>query len=93
MSYSEIKNLLQSGMPREVIAAGLALGIPAESIENVYFGSYADDENFAQGYADDTGAMEKELSWPYTCIDWKEAAEELMSDFIEKDGHYFNKNY
>lgn len=93
MAYSEIKNLLQSGMSREVIAAGLALGIPAENIEEAYYGSYPDDKSFAQEYAENIGAIEKELPWPHTCIDWDEAAEELMQDFVEQDGHYFSKYY
>ena len=93
MSYSKIKTLLQSGMPREVIAAGLACGIPAEKIEDAYFGEYSSDESFAREFAENIGAMQDSSSWPYTCIDWEQAANELMFDFSSDNGHYFSNNY
>lgn len=45
-------------------------------------------ETYARQFADDIGATGKELSWPFTCIDWAQAADELRSDYsnIEFDG-------
>ena len=42
-------------------------------------------ETFAREFADDIGAIPKNSSWPCTCIDWKEAAEELQQDYTEVD--------
>jgi hypothetical protein len=39
--------------------------------------------------AEQCGMIEKNISWPYTCIDWEFAARELMYDYISEDGHYF----
>jgi len=58
----------------------------------------ADDyfETYAQEYAHDVCEMpgRGSLRWPFTCIDWKQAAEELKSDFssveIEGNTYYFN---
>lgn len=53
-------------------------------------------ETYAKEYASDVCEMPRrsELRWPFTCIDWKEAAEELQSDFnqVEIDGttYYFS---
>lgn len=77
----------------EVVTAGLALGIPIESIEDAYRGSYRSHEEFAQEYADDIGDIKEGIQWPYTCIDWEQAARELMYDFMEQDGYYFYSNY
>lgn len=40
-----------------------------------------DFEEYAQELAEDTGAIDRNASWPNTCIDWKEAAEELAQDY------------
>ena len=93
MSYSEVKNLLQSGLSREIIEAGLACGIPVESIEEAYYGFYPDDESFARELAESIEAIDQKASWPHTCIDWNQAAEELMQDFVEDSGHYFSNTY
>ncbi len=38
-------------------------------------------EDYARQFAEDTGAVDPNASWPLNCIDWKEAAEELQSDY------------
>lgn len=45
-------------------------------------------ESYAREYAEDTGAIGRDAGWPWTCIDWEEAAEELRADFssVEFDG-------
>ena len=37
-------------------------------------------EEYAQDLAEDLG-MDKDQPWPYSCIDWKKAAEELQQDY------------
>ncbi len=43
---------------------------------------------YAQELADDIGAMTTGDKWPYTCIDWEQAARELKMDYstVEYDG-------
>lgn len=38
-------------------------------------------EDYAQELAEDIGAVKRNAEWPYTCIDWKAAAEELKADY------------
>jgi hypothetical protein len=45
-------------------------------IRDSYFATYA------QELAEDTGMMKlDDVKWPYTCIDWDEAARELQQDY------------
>lgn len=50
-------------------------------IHDSYFRDYAEE------LAEDIGALKRELAnqWPYTCIDWDAAAEELKQDYTEVD--------
>ena len=45
-------------------------------------------KDYAQELAEDLGALEKDLKWPHTCIDWDQAARELRADYssAELDG-------
>lgn len=45
-------------------------------------------EEYAQELAEEIGAIDRNASWPYTCIDWDQAARELRMDYtsIEFDG-------
>lgn len=46
-------------------------------------------EEFARDEAENIGAFNaRENSWPYSCIDWEKAAEELQTDYssVEFDG-------
>ena len=43
-------------------------------------------EDYAREYAEECGYMEtargqRGISWPFTCIDWEQAARELQSDY------------
>ena len=60
-----------------------------ENVDEAYQGQWDSDEDFAQGMADDLGLINKEVSWPYTCIDWEHASNELMYDYFEMNGYYF----
>lgn len=44
--------------------------------------------DFAQQEAEDLDLVKSDARWPYTCIDWEEAAEELKQDYltVEFDG-------
>ena len=42
-------------------------------------------EEFAQQFADDIGAIDRNASWPLSCIDWKQAARELQMDYTSVD--------
>ena len=45
-------------------------------------------EDFAQQEAEDLDLIKSDMRWPYTCIDWEKAAEELQVDYttVEFDG-------
>lgn len=61
----------------------------AEQVEEAYNGEYTSDEAFAQDMAEQLGLINKDLAWPYTCIDWEQASKELMYDYFESNGYYF----
>jgi hypothetical protein len=42
-------------------------------------------EEYAQELAEDIGAVNKNATWPNTCIDWTEAAEQLQQDYTSVD--------
>lgn len=73
----------------EVIEAALECGVNLSDIDEAYQGSYKSDEDFAREMADQLGSIDKNASWPNTCIDWEWAAKELMYDYSEHNGHYF----
>lgn len=47
----------------------------------------ADDsfEEHAQQLAEDCCEMPRDIKWPFTCIDWTEAAEELKQDYSSSE--------
>ena len=73
----------------EIFEAANYLDIPFNDIDEAYSGEFDSDEDFAQNIADDLGYINKNVSWPYTCIDWEYAAKELMYDYAEHNNHYF----
>jgi antirestriction protein len=73
----------------EIFEAANYLDIPFSDIDEAYNGEFDSDEDFAQNIADDLGYINKNVSWPYTCIDWEYAAKELMYDYAEHNNHYF----
>jgi hypothetical protein len=38
-------------------------------------------EDYARLFAEDIGAISDVTAWPYTCIDWQQAARELQADY------------
>lgn len=42
-------------------------------------------KTFARELAEDVGAIKSDLSWPYTCIDWDQAAEDLQQNYTPVD--------
>ena len=48
-------------------------------IRDSYFTEYA------QQLADDLGYIKKDVNWPYDCIDWEKAADELKTDYTSVD--------
>lgn len=62
-----------------------------ELCEEAYSGQFNNDEDFARDMAEQTGALKDDNAWPYTCIDWEQAAKELMYDYTEIDGYYFRQ--
>ena len=42
-------------------------------------------KEYAMELAEDIGALHATPSWPYTCIDWEEAAIELQQDYTDVD--------
>jgi antirestriction protein len=76
----------------EAAFAGIECEIPADEIAEAYYGHFSSDEDFAQEWAEETGALEGEPSWPFNHIDWEWAAADLMQSFAEYDGYYFRSN-
>jgi antirestriction protein len=61
-----------------------------EAFEEAYQGEFESDETFAEEMAESTGAYDfTKVSWPLTCVDWAQAARELMFDYFEINGYYF----
>ena len=48
-------------------------------------------EDYARDLAAELGDIKSEVSWPYTCIDWEQAADELRTDYteVEYDGETY----
>ena len=64
---------LEENFGKESVNDGLIL------IRDSYF------EEYAQEYAEEFGLIDKNIAWPYTCIDWGVAAEELQQDYTSFD--------
>lgn len=59
--------------------------------DEAYSGAFRTDEEFAEETAISIGAIDPRVGarWPHNCIDWEQAASELMQDYFEVNGHYF----
>ncbi len=42
-------------------------------------------KQYAMDFADEIGAVDSSASWPNTCIDWDQAADELQQDYTSVD--------
>ena len=91
--FFEYQELIETvGTDPEMVKAGLFCDIPLESIEDAYVGEYDSDEDFAFEMAEACG-FEESNTWPNNCIDWKQAARDLMFDYSSDSGFYFSGNY
>ena len=57
--------------------------------DDAFCGEFDSDAAFAEDYAEQTGAIDSNATWPQNCIDWDWAARDLMIDHHERDGYYF----
>ena len=73
----------------DVISAAIDCDIEISNIVESYEGRYKDDEDFAYETALSFGFINNNKNWPHNCIDWEQAARELMSDYTESNGYYF----
>jgi len=73
----------------DIISAGITCDVSISNIDEAYAGSFNSHEDFAEDMAEQLGLINKDASWPYTHIDWEQAASELMYDYSEHNGHYF----
>jgi antirestriction protein len=87
--FEFIEAVNNSSYDEDVFLAGLECGLSLDDIEEAYQGEYSADEDFARELADQLGYIGRNVSWPYTCIDWEQAAKDLMYDYVEESGHYF----
>lgn len=46
-----------------------------------------DFEEYARELADNLGLVRDEADWPYSCIDWEEAAADLQMDYTSIEYH------
>lgn len=88
LTYPDRDNIAEAYLDLDITAAKDPQDI-ANEIEEAYAGRYRNDAEFAQDLADQLGSIDVNVSWPYTCIDWEQAAHEIMYDYSEKYGHYF----
>lgn len=42
-------------------------------------------EDYARELAEDIGSIKRDMGWPCNCIDWKEAADQLLMDYTSVD--------
>ena len=75
--YEELQTLLKLQEQCEGYASDWQYG--EALIRDSYFTEYAQD------LADDIGAIDRNLSWPNSCIDWDRAARELQMDYASVD--------
>jgi len=59
-----------------------------DEFQENYQGCWGSDEDFAQEMAEMLG-FKASNEWPASCIDWKQAARELMYDYWSDQGVYF----
>ena len=64
-----------------------------ERFEESYAGHFDSDTEFAEEMAEQCGLIDyQNLSWPHTCIDWEQAAKQLMWDYFKENGYYFRSD-
>lgn len=88
-----LEALEESGMELEAFKAGLSLGIPADKVWDAYRGDFDSDEDFAEDLWENCGYLSEMPEFARNYIDWQAVARDLMFDFQEEDGHYFDRNW
>jgi len=78
-----------SWLDKDAVNAGLDAEVSLDNIEEAYSGQFDSDEAFAENLAEEIGAIDSNATWPNTCINWEQAARELMYDYTESNGYYF----
>ena len=73
----------------EVLKAAYACDVQPAYVDETYSGEFRDDADFAEETAHQLGLTDNQQQWPLNCIDWDQAAKELMYDYCEDNGHYF----
>ena len=59
-----------------------------DKVSENYYGSYDSDEDFAESFLQEIGAIPNNLP-NYVYIDWERTARDLMFDFSSSGKHYF----
>jgi antirestriction protein len=97
LTDEEIAKLMEDNSIDEDSLDAVKAFLDCYSVEDIphfqesYSGKFDSDEEFAQDFADNIGAIDREAKWPQTCIDWEWAAKELMYDYSESNGYYFQQ--
>jgi len=77
-----------SHLDPEVFLAGAALDIPYDKIEETYQGEWRSDEDFVTNLLDTTDGIPDLPN--YIHIDWAGTTRDIMIDYGESEGHYFD---
>lgn len=91
--YNEARELVDSHYSEDVVVAAMKLGITLERLEDAYSGSYESDEDFAQELWENMGYLDNLPAHVSGYIDWEKVARDLMIEYVQHDGHYFNNNW
>jgi hypothetical protein len=74
---------------RDELAALKAFAAEADSADDWQHGATlirdSHFKEYAQGLADDIGAIDRNATWPANCIDWDEAADLLRQDYFSAE--------
>lgn len=73
----------------EAMEAYLLEGYEASDFDEAFAGEFDNDEAFAYDLAEQLDCIDKKASWPQTCIDWEQAAREIMYDYHSIGNYYF----
>ncbi len=85
----ELSECFDSSYDLDIYEAAFDADIQFGDVPEAYQGEYKSDEDFAESFAEELGYMNESKGWPFNCIDWKQAAIDLMMDYSEANGHYF----
>ena len=78
-----------NGYDESVNIAAVQLQMESDEVDERYRSTFSSDIEFAQEHYFITMDQTDLSIWPFSHIDWESAAEDLMDDYLECDGHYF----